>query len=316
MRRSYARLLAGVAWLVVCATPVSAAPPSSAASLADKYQLTDPDAIGHFQAGNAAYKAGVDKHRPRANRDRDLESAIAEYTAGQAIQDRPVFDFNLGLAYKALGRTDEAIDHLQRFLDRADETVSAEARADAEKKLAALDPAGKHRAELAKRRVAPPPPVPAPAPNVAPVADVERTPIAPRAPAPVTPSPVSAPGLATTETMTPRSSVHWTRVGGWGLTGAGILGAGVTAWLVIDAQSLDDQANDAQANHSVSERQALADRADSRRRSALVVGIGSGALVVSGALILILSSGHEPAPTRTGWNLRITGHGVAVAGRF
>src|SRR5262245_4275458 len=122
MRRSYTRLLAGVAWLVLSAVPVSAAPASAPASLADKYKLTDPEAVAHFQAGNAAYKAGVDKRRPRAARDRDLERAIAEYTAGQTTQDRPVFEFNLGLAYKALGRTDEAIEHLARFLDRADET--------------------------------------------------------------------------------------------------------------------------------------------------------------------------------------------------
>ncbi|TMQ09111.1 MAG: hypothetical protein E6J90_38680 [Deltaproteobacteria bacterium] len=70
------------------------------------------------------------------------------------------------------------------------------------------------------------------------------------------------------------------------------------------------------AYHTVSERQTLADRADARRRSALVVGIGSGALLASGALILMLWSGRDPAPTRIGWNFGITGHGVAVSGRF
>jgi len=326
MRRCSSKLLVAVAWLMVCAMPVSAAPISSPASLSDKYKLTDPEAIMHFQAGNAAYKTGVDKHRPRADRDRDLERAIAEYTAGQAIQDRPVFDFNLGLAYKALGHADEAIEHLQRCVDLADETISAEARADAEKKLAALDPGGKRRAELAKRRAVAPQPAPiaAPqpgsttAPRVSPVAEVERASVssAPSAPPPREPSPVSPPGLSTTEAMTPHRSVRWTRVGGWGLTGAGLLGAGVTAWLVLDAHSLDNQAKDAQAHHTASERQTLADRADARRRSALVVGIGSGALLASGALILMLWSGRDPAPTRIGWNLGITGHGVAVSGRF
>src|SRR5262249_16843786 len=127
---------------------------------------------------------------------------------------------------------------------------------------------------------------------------------------------LSPPGLSTSETVTAPSSVRWWRVGGWGFTGAGVIGAGITAWLVVDAQSLDNQANDAQANHSVSERRTLAQRADPRRRSALVVGIGSGALITLGALILILSSGSDPAPTRTGWNLGITGNGVVAAGRF
>lgn len=316
MRRSCKGLLVSVAWLVMAVMPAFAAPASSAASVADKYKLTDPEAVAHFQAGNAAYKAGVDRHRTRADRDRDLERAIAEYTAGQALQDRPVFDFNVGLAYKALGRTDEAVEHLQRCLDRADDTISAEVRADAESKLAALDPDGKRRAELARHHAASPPPAPMPAPSVPPAADIQRAPSAPRVPPSVEPSPISPPGLSTTEAIAPRSSVRWTRVAGWGLIGTGLVGAGATTWLVIDARHFDDQANDAQAHHTVSERQTLADRADARRRSALVVGIGSGALLISGAAILMLWSGGDPAPTRTGWNLGITGNGVAVSGRF
>jgi tetratricopeptide (TPR) repeat protein len=304
-----------VGLLAMRAVGASAAPTSSPASLADKYKLTNPAAITRFQAGNTAYKSGVDKRRPRADRDRDLERAIAEYTAGQTTQDRPVFDFNLGLAYKALGRTDEAVEHLQRFLDLADETVSAEARADAEKKLAALDPEGKRRAELARKRAA----VfaaPAPSPDVPPTSHVERTSPAPSAPPPAMPMRAPPPEIATTEAMPSRSSVHWSRIGGWGMAGAGVIGAGVTTWLVIDAQNFDSQANDAQANHRVSERQALSDRADSRRRSAVILGVGSGALLASGALILFFSSGSDPAPTRTGWNLGIMRNGVAMMGRF
>lgn len=309
-----------VGFLAMCAAGASAAPanspaPSSPASLADKYKLTDPDAITHFQAGNAAYKSGVDKRRPRTDRDRDLERAIAEYIAGQTKQDRPVFDFNLGLAYKALGRTDEAVEHLQRFLDLADETVSADARVDAERKLTALDPGGKRRAELERKRAA----VfatPAPASDVPPASQAERPPAAPSPPPPATPMRAPSPEITTTEAMPPRSSVRWSRVGGWGMAGAGVIGAGVTTWLVIDAQNFDNQANNAQANQTVSERQALSNRADSRRRSAVIVGIGSGALLATGALILMVSSGSDPAPTRAGWNLGITPHGVAMIGRF
>ncbi|MGH2900690.1 MAG: hypothetical protein ACRDMZ_18590, partial [Solirubrobacteraceae bacterium] len=281
--------------------------------MADKYKLTDAEAIGHFQAGNTAYKAGVDKRRSRADRERDLERAIAEYTAGQATQDRPVFDFNLGLAYKALGRADEAIEHLQRFLDRADDTVSADARADAEKKLATLDPGGTRRAELAKSRA--PQPASMQARKMPPAAEIERAPSASSATLATAPMRVSPPGLSTSETMTPRSSVRWTRVAGWGLAGAGLVGAGITAWLIVDARDLDSQATDALNNHKMSERQALADRANARRSSAVIVGIGGGALLASGALILILSSGSDPSPTRTGWNVGITGSGVAVSGR-
>ncbi|TMQ09609.1 MAG: hypothetical protein E6J91_29715 [Deltaproteobacteria bacterium] len=303
---------------MTCAMPVSAAPASSPATLADKYKLTDPDAVTHFLAGNTAYKAGADKRRPRADRERDLARAIAEYTAGQAKQDRPVFDFNLALTYKALGRTDEAIEHLQRFLDLADDTITAEARADAETKLAALDRTGKRRAELAEKRPAArrpgPPPAPMPNPTAPPVA-TEPAPRSSSSSAAMQ-SPHAPPELATIDTTTTHSSVRWTRIGGSGLAGAGLVGAGVTGWLVIDAQRLDNQAADAQAHPMGSERQQLIDRASARRRSAVLVGIGSGVLLASGAAILLLWSGDEPAPARVGWNLGITGNGLAVSGQF
>jgi tetratricopeptide (TPR) repeat protein len=283
-------------------------------SLADKYKLTDAEAIAHFEAGNLAYKAGADKSRSRPDRDRDLERAVAEYTAGQAKQDRPVFDYNLGLAYKALGRTDEAIEHLQRFLDLADATVSSAVRTDVENKLAALDPAGKRRAELAKKRATAPPSAPVPPPVVPPMVATERAPMAPSAP-PAAPS-ISPPGMATTKANAPRGSPRWPRVGGWGLTAIGLAGAGVTTWLLVDARSLDSEADNAQAHHLVSERQQLADRASERRRSAVLVGVGSGVLLASGALVLVLWSGGDPAPARVGWNLGITGNGMAVSGRF
>ncbi|HEY0484461.1 MAG TPA: hypothetical protein VGD37_43370, partial [Kofleriaceae bacterium] len=84
----------------------------------------------------------------------------------------------------------------------------------------------------------------------------------------------------------------------------------------VDARSLDSEADNAQAHHLVSERQQLADRASERRRSAVLVGVGSGVLLASGALVLVLWSGGDPAPARVGWNLGITGNGMAVSGRF
>lgn len=277
-----------VMWLlVVCAIPASAAPSFAA------YKPTDPEALAHFQAGNRYYEAG------------SLERAVTEYRVGRAKEDAPAFDFNLGLAFKAMGRTTEAVEHLQRFLDRAQ--PDGDLRASVEKKIAALDPSGSVRAELALKRAAAVRPVPSSEPLVTSAAkspDVQT-----RAP------PLSPPGASAPVAISQNTPVRWGRIGGWTLTAMGLAGGGVAGWLALDAHNLDNQAMDAQANPRVSVRDELAGRAADRRRTSLVVGVGSGAVLVTG-LVLVLSSGGDSAPSRVGWNVGITGNGVAVLGRF
>jgi hypothetical protein len=109
--------------------------------------------------------------------------------------------------------------------------------------------------------------------------------------------------------------VHWAHVAGWSLTTLGLAGGGVTAYLVLDAQNLDHQATDAEANHQASIRNELTDRAASRRRSATIVGIGSGVALATG-LVLALWPSADRAPTQASWHVGITGNGLAVAGQF
>jgi hypothetical protein len=311
MRRLCAMLLVALAWLAVPAKPVSAAPVTDPAA----YKPTDSEALAHFNEGTR-YVETSQRRRVRADRDRDLERAITEYTAGQAKDDAPAFDLNLGLVLKVLGRDEDALDHLQRFLERANPDGSL--RRSVESKIAALDPTGRLRAERERKRAprrAPDRP-PAIVATSTPVVDAARAPSAAAATPIATPPRVAPPGLAATAVDSPPGHVRWARVGGWGLTAAGVVGGGVTTWLVVDAQRLDRQATDAQANHMVSVRAELADQASARRRSAVMVGIGSGALVVSGVVLLLLSSGGDSPPTRVGWNLGITSHGAAVWGRF
>lgn len=296
-------ILVAAAWLgmaAMMASPTAAAPSNDLAT----YKPTDPVALAYFDEGNRLYEAASDKRRPRADRNADLERAVVAYTAGREKQAAPAFDYNLGLTYKALGRNADAIDHLQRFLARI--PVDVAFRVSVEKKIDSLDPSGELRADLERKHAAASTPLVAmaPAPN-----DALRTSPPPSA-APAEPAASSS----STDTAT-RTPAHWGRIAGWGLTGAALGGAVVTTWLVVDAQSLDRQASDAKANPLESVRNQLTARASSRRSAATIVGIGSGALLVSGVLVLVLTSGSDPPP-RVGWNVGITTTGVAVMGRF
>src|SRR5262245_11837597 len=106
--------------VVVCAAhaPAASACPASSPPAS---KPVDREAVAHLSAGNRAYKAALDKKHPVSDdeRQRQLENAIAEYTAGQRCDDAFVFDFNLGQAFAALGKRREALDHLLRFRDRA-----------------------------------------------------------------------------------------------------------------------------------------------------------------------------------------------------
>ena len=285
------------------AVPVSAAPPSSLA----RYKPTQPAALAHFEAGNRAYKDARVATRPLTDRVRDLKRAIDEYTTGQALDDAPAFDYNIAHCARLLIDDATAVAHLQRFLQRADdlEAVLAE---DVKREIAELDPTGSIRAQLHHANTSSPS-------NATPVATME-TPPQPRAAAtsqPAAPPVVASPQIVTSTVATPRGRRTWVALG-WGVTAAGVVGGGVATWLAFDAAGLDRDSKD--TSRLISDRVNLEHRADSRRSTALIVGIGSGSAVVLGVVTLRLPGREDARPTGSAWNLSITRGGLAVLGRF
>jgi hypothetical protein len=293
------------------AVPVSAAPVNSLA----RYKPAKPAALARFEAGNRAYKDARDTTRPLADRARDLRRAIDEYSAGQAIDDAAAFDYNIAHCARLLADNATAVAHLQRFLDRAAQ-LDAKLRDDIEREIAELDPSGSIRANL--RQASAPGPS-----NAAPIAAVEAPPsshtaVASQPALPIASPPgVSPPGAsgpsATSTVAAPRASRAWLALG-WGLTAAGVVGGGVATWLAVDAAGLDRDSKD--TSRATSDRVVLEHRADSRRGAALIVGISGGAAVVLGVVTLLLPARSETRAATSAWNLRVTGNGVAVIGRF
>jgi tetratricopeptide (TPR) repeat protein len=290
-------VVALVVVLVYCSDGFAA----PAASALSKYKPTRADALARFDAGNRFYRAASDERRALTDRNRDYERAIAEYTAGSQLEDAPAFDYNIGLSLRTLGRSAEAIAHLERFVDRAD--PEGDVRTSIAEKITAMDPTGELRAELRRKRLA----------TVAPASEPPPVTVAPTA-RPVHP-PVTADEPTTHEGSSPSSARRWDPLG-WGLIATGALGGGVATWLFIDASSLDRSANDAGAHGDQAGRRSLQDRASSRRSLGVAVGVGGGVLVLAGVLKLTVLSGGDPPPTRAAWNLGLTGDGVAVFGRF
>jgi hypothetical protein len=281
--------------LVVHGLSVSASPSTSTA----QYKPTAPAALAHFEAGNRLYKSGLDKARPFVDRVRDLRGAIEEYRAGASVEDAPAFDFNIGHASVVLVDNRTAVEHLQRFLSRAhpDEPL----RAKLVKEIEDLDPTGEVRADLRRSeeraQAAKGDPVVVPAPPPAPAPTIPLPP-------PVRSEPPNAIGE-------PGHGWVWL---GWGLTAAALVGGGVTTWLAVSATGIDSDAKD--TTQTTSDRVNLENRADSRRRTALIVGVGSGAAVVLGIVTLAIPARRSGSSPATAWNLGLTGNGVVVFGRF
>ncbi len=296
---------AALGWLLQPAVPAASAAPSS--SLV-RYKPTNSIALAHFEAGNRAYKDARDAARPLSDRVRALKRAIDEYTAGQAIDGAAAFDYNIAHCARLLVDNATAVAHLQRFLERAD-PLDAELRRSVENEIAELDPSGTIRALLRQasaprsERAAPPadpPRAPAPAPDRSTgQRDAQR--ISPSAPP------------ATRAAPSPRTSRAWLYLG-WGLTAAGVVDGGVAAWLAFDAAGLDRDARD--LTRTISSRVGLEHRADSRRNAAVLLGIGSGAAVVLGAVTLLRPARADAGAASSAWNLGVTRGGVAVIGRF
>jgi hypothetical protein len=243
---------------------------------------TKQDARQHLKQGNGFYN--------RAKWD----DAIREYEAGAAVEDVPLFDYNLGQSFRLAGAYQAAILHYERFLDRGRPTGEV---------LAAVQGfIAEMRAQLANRARSTPPTEPAREPG-------EPTATPPAAPV------ATAAQLAMSEQSASVAEPNrgWRRLG-WGLTATGLIGAGLTTWLMVSATGLDSDAKN--AARPISERLDLQDRADSRRRTALIVGVSSGAAAVLGIVTLAIPARHSRSASATAWQFRLTGNGAAVFGRF
>ena len=243
-------------------------------SLADN--IVDPSlkppateiARARLKEGNALYK--------RAKWD----EAAAEYTAGAAIEDAPIFDFNLGQCFRLSGESQLALTHYERFLDRGN--PGGEVLSSVQGFIAEL------RSQLARSREMPPT-GPAPTPLIA------------------------ASGGQPDPSVSTDKPTRVYRHLGWGLTIGAIAGAGTAAYLLVDANSLQSQSNE--ATRTTSERVALRNRADSRQTTAAVVGISSGLALTAGVVTLILSSTPD-GRSKTAWNIGVKSNSVLVFGVF
>lgn len=86
-----------------------------------------------FQAGSAAYEAG------------DFTTAIQEWKAAQLLRPAPLLDFNIGLAYEQLGRSQAACKYYRRYLEQAPqapERAEIEARLHCNEAQAGVPPSG------------------------------------------------------------------------------------------------------------------------------------------------------------------------------
>lgn len=109
----------GIRRVALCASLFILAPlvpaygePAAVAPGNDEAQL-------HFQAGSAAYETG------------DFTTAIQEWKAAQLLRAAPLLDFNIGLAYEQLGRSQAACKYYRRYFEQvpqAPERAEIEAR--------------------------------------------------------------------------------------------------------------------------------------------------------------------------------------------
>jgi hypothetical protein len=106
----------------------------------------------------------------------------------------------------------------------------------------------------------------------------------------------------------------WYRDGiGWGLAGAGVAGVAVSTILFVNAKGIEDDANDQPFQ---TDRDALRDRASSRRTIATIVGIGGAGALVAGLVKLALRPSDRDETAATSLNVGVTADTVFVMGRF
>ncbi|MEJ7602006.1 MAG: tetratricopeptide repeat protein [Kofleriaceae bacterium] len=223
----------------------------------------------------------------RLYRVREFEKAIEEYKAGALKEDAPAFHYNLGQCYRLLGRYDEAIWHYERFLSR-------HARKTTPKIVVIVEGfINDMKAELNKKVMTRPPVEPAPDPQTAATEPAQVTP--------------------TVVTVVDPASPWYSDGVGWGLAGTGLASSGIAMGLLVSAQGLDEDAN-RETRQEIKE--ALHERADSRRLIGAVVGIGGGALLMTGIIKLAIAPKARERTVQTSLGIGATRNGIAIVGRF
>lgn len=270
-------------WFVLFVCLLAAVSPREAFAGDPLARPASREAREHLDQGNKLYNI------------RSFDEAIAEFKAGALIEAAPVFDYNLGQAYRQLGKYQDALWHYDRFMKYGGPT--------GELRDAVMSFMAEMRAHLANRALTMPPTGPAP-PD--------------RAPDPTTSARSTAttePTMAGTVNTEPPSqpeghdSRDWI---GWGLTGGGVVALGVSGVLLYRASSLNNQAKtepDARA------RDGLYDQASTRNTAGIAVGVGGLVLTTAGVVKLALH-GRHPASGSALLDVGVTSHGVFALGQF
>jgi len=237
---------------------------------------TKREAREHLDRGNKLYNL------------RSFDEAIAEFKAGAIIEPVPVFDYNLGQAYRQLGKYQDALWHYERFLKYGHPT--------GELLDAVTGFMTEMRAQLANRAPTMPPTAPAegsPSPNI------------PRSAAERGPHDVPAPPV---EQNRPRD---WFALS---FAGVGVGAVGLAGYLFADASHLHTEAN--ASPQSQARRNELHEQASTRRTLGTVIGLGGVSLLVAAAVEYAIHSRHQARPAATAWNIGVTSNGVVVFGGF
>lgn len=239
---------------------------------------TSKEALEHLAKGSKLYGVG------------EWAKAAEEYKAGALIEEAPIFDYDLGQAYRQAGDYKLAIWHYKRFL-KAYTTPGP--RMDSVQKFIA-----DMQAELDQKARKEEPTEPATDQGSAGVVASPKT---------------SVPAPALSAPMVTQQPERWYEDWfGWGLAGTGVIGVAVGGALLLDASSLNDQ-----ANHTASQQEAqgLHDKADTRSLLGTVIGIGGVGLLATGAIKLAIHP-SEPSRQTASWDIGVSSHGVFVFGSF
>jgi tetratricopeptide (TPR) repeat protein len=243
-------------------------------------------ATGTAYAGNPLALPASSEARDHLNRGarlyntRSFDEAIVEFKAGALIEPAPVFDYNLGQAYRQLGKYQDAIWHYERFLTYGNPTGDV---------LTAVQGfVAEMKEHLADRAHSMPPT------GLATDAEPAR--------------PVAAPVVVKHDAPPRDESVNWI---GWTTTGAGVAGIGVGAYLFVRASSLNDRAN---TQPDALMRNSLHDQASTRNLAGAIVGAAGVALTATGIYLLVARPHHTEQTASL--DVGVTSHGVMVQGRF
>jgi tetratricopeptide (TPR) repeat protein len=241
------------------------------------------EARQHLDKGNKLYNI------------RSFDDAITEFKAGALIEPAPVFDYNLGQAYRQLGKYQDALWHYDRFMKYGEPT--------GELRDAVMSFTAAMRAHIANRALTMPPTAAAPPDRSTEQATLAKT----RAT-----TPESATHTRNIESIRPVEHPDGPDWIGWSLAGSGVVALGVSGVLLYSASSLNGRANtelDARA------RDDLHDQASTRNTAGIVIGVGGLVLTAVGVIKLAVHPRHPASSTAT-LDVGITSDGVFVLGHF